>query len=241
MSKDVEKTKPQALDNFADFDTSVEGDDDRSVGGLLIGTRLKFTNDVKRVTHPNGDDCTGRVLLASNVRRTEVKWGPTPGAPPVDHRELKPGDKFRDMETLNETCPKSEWREDFNGKPKGPWEIQHVLEFADLETMERFSWPTSTVGGSIAITELVDRILMKRQFYKRIDIWPLVKLAHRFMPTRFKGRERPYLEILDWYWPNKDTDDKIEAAPTQPKSLPPALQQVPEPTLAQEMDDSLPY
>ncbi len=80
---------------------------------------------------------------------------------------------------------------------------------------------------------------MKRQFYKRVDIWPLVKLSHRFMKTRFKGRERPYLEILDWYWPNKD--DKIEAAPSQPLSLPPALQQVPEPSLAEEMKDSLPF
>jgi hypothetical protein len=237
---EVTKRQPQALDNFGDFDDSIEGTDDLPTSGRLIGTRLKFTNDAKWVTHPNGGDCTNRVLLATNIRRKEIKWGPKPNAPPVDSRELKSGEKFRNMDVLNATCPKSEWRDKF-GKFVGPWEIQHVLEFADLESMERFSWPTSTDGGNICVHELVDRINMKREFYKRVDIWPLVKLSHCFMPTKFGGRERPDLKIKDWFWPNKDKDDKIETAQPQPKSLPPALQQVPELTLEEALQDKLPY
>ncbi len=155
MSNEVTKPEARALDNFADFDVSTEGDDDgRSSGGLLVGTRLRFTNEWKWLT-TNEEDCSGRILLASNVKRVEIKWSRESGGPPVDSRELKPGEKFRDMEALNETCPRTEWRTDFNGQPKGPWEIQHVLEFADLATMERFSWPTSTIGGSIAVSELI--------------------------------------------------------------------------------------
>jgi hypothetical protein len=235
MSNEVVKPEARALDNFGDFDDSIEGDDDgRTAGGLLVGTRLKYTNEATW-ENSNGDNYTGRVLLATNIRRTEVKWG---ADAPLEVRELGAGEKFRDLDALNDTIPKSEWRESF-GKLAGPWVRQHVLEFADLESMERFSWPTSTVGGNICTHELVDCINMKRQFYKRVDIWPLVKLSHCFMQTKFGGRERPYFEIKDWYWPNKD--DKIEAAQSPPKSLPPALQQVPEPTLKEELRDELPY
>jgi hypothetical protein len=242
MSKnEVAKPKSQVLDNFGSFDDSVEGaEGDRQSGGLLTGTRLKFTNEA-RWEDLNGDDRTDQVLLATNVRRTEVKWGIESGTPPVEVRELQPGDKFRDMEALNLATPKSEWREDFNGNPVGPWQIQHVMEFADLQTMERFSWPTATIGGGICVRELVSRIVMKRQLHERQDIWPLVKLTHRFMQTAWKGRERPYLEILDWYWPNKNEGDKIEAAPPQPKSLPSALERVPEPTLKEELKDELAF
>jgi hypothetical protein len=242
MSSELEKSKTtQMLDNFADFDTSVEGDDDRTLGGgMLVGTRLKFGNDAKWRTHPDGDDCSGRVLVASNIRRLEIKWGLVPNSPPIDHRELKSGEKFRNMKELNEACPKEEWRESF-GKMVGPWQIQHVLELCDLSSMEKFSWPTSTIGGSVAIEQLVDRILMKRQFFKRVDIWPLVRLSNRFMRTKWQGRERPHLEIIEWYWPNKGESDKIEAAPTQPKSLPPALAKAPEVSPSEEMDDNLPY
>jgi hypothetical protein len=256
MSSDLEKLKTTTmLDNFADFDTSVEGDDDRPTSGRLVGTRLKFTNQATWVTHPDGTNCSNRILTVSNVRRTEVKWGVVKNRPPIDSRELKAGEKFRDMEVLNAQCPKEEWRMSF-GKLKGPWEIQYVLEFVDLTTMDRFSWPTSTIGGSIAVEELVDRVVMKRQFYKRDDIWALVRLTHRFMRTDWEGRERPYLEIVDWYWPKKGEENKLEAAPTEqkalpstpetvssaaPETVPPALEKVPEPTLKEEMKDELPY
>jgi hypothetical protein len=237
MINEVTKPKPQALDNFGDFDDSVEGDQGRVAGRLLVGTRLKFTNEATWET-VNGDDYTDRVLLATNIRRLEIKWGETG---PIDHRELQPGQKFRDLEALNALCPRSEWREDFNGKPKGPWEYQYVLELVDLETMERFSWPTATIGGGICIRELVDRINMKRRLEKRADMWPRVRLSHCFMKTKYKGRERPDCKIVDWYPPeDADKHDRIEAAPTQPK-LPPAREQAPEPSLKEEMNDEVKF
>jgi hypothetical protein len=226
---------PQALDNFGDFDDSVEGDNNRA-GGLLVGTRLKFTNEATWET--DGDDYTDHILLASNIRRMEIKWGEN-GPIREETRELKPGQKFRDLEALNALCPKSEWREDFNGQLVGPWQRQFVLELANLETMERFSWPTSTVGGSICCRELADRINMKRRLEKRVDLWPLVKLSHCFMKTRFKGRERPDCKIMSWYPPEEESkNDKIEAAPTQPKLLP-ALEPASEPSLQEELKDKI--
>jgi hypothetical protein len=236
MSNEVSKPEPRALDNFADFDDSIEGDDDGRMVGTLVGTRLKFTNEA-RWEDPEGNDYTDRVLLASNIRRTEVKWG---ADAPLEVRELAAGEKYRDLESLNETVPKSEWRKGFDGQLRGPWQRQHVLEFCDLETMERFSWPTSTIGGSIAIHELVDRIMLKRKFYRRLDIYPLVKLAQRHMKTKYGGRERPHLEVKDWKCPENvgGGGSKIEGAQQQALSQ---MQSVPEPSLAEEMKDSLPF
>jgi hypothetical protein len=75
MSNEVDKPIPQALDNFGDFDDSIEGadDDGRSAGRILTGLRLKFTNEACWRT-PDGDDYTGRELTAINVRRMEIYW-----------------------------------------------------------------------------------------------------------------------------------------------------------------------
>lgn len=206
MTNEIAKPKPQALDNFGDFDESVEGDDDRRVGGTITGTRLKFTNDATWVT-VNGDDFTDGVLLATNIRRWEIKW--IDGRPSPESRELQAGDKFRDLDALNELCPRSEWRDCF-GKMKGPWEQQYVLELADLKTMDQFSWATSTVGGRWAAGELVDRVNKKRRYEGRNDLWAFIKLSHCFMKTQWKGRERPDCKIVDWYSPPK-SEAVIEA------------------------------
>jgi hypothetical protein len=211
MTNQVTKRKPMALDNFADFDESVEGDDDKRFGSALVGTRLKFTNDATWVS-VNGEDFSDRVLLATNVRRLETKW--IDGLPSPESRELQAGDKFRDLDALNETCPRSEWR-DCWGTMKGPWERQYVIEFADIKTMEQYSWPTSTTGGCWAASELVDRINKKRRLEGRNDLWAYVKLSHCYMKTKWKGRERPDCKIVDWYSPPK-SEAVIEPAPAQP-------------------------
>ena len=131
---EIVKKQAQPLDNFADFDDSVQsvdGDTDQSVGPRLVGVRLKFTNQARWET-PEGTDLTGCILLAANIRRTEVKWGDTA---PIMVVELEPSDKYRDLDAVNETIPKSEWRKGPNGKFGGPWERQHVVEFVDIATM----------------------------------------------------------------------------------------------------------
>ena len=56
----------------------------------------------------SGDNFTDRVLLAGDIRRMEVKW--IDGRPAPESRELKQGEKFRDLDAVNELCPQSEWR-----------------------------------------------------------------------------------------------------------------------------------
>jgi hypothetical protein len=236
MSNDIDKPKVHALDNFADFDESVEGDEEGRFGGLLVGMRLKFTNTAAWLG-VNNKVFTDRVLLANNVRRTEVKWGTVQNKPPLETRELQPGQKFRDLEALNELCPRSEWRMSY-GQLKGPWERQYVVEFADLASMEQFSWPTSTIGGGIAVRDLVKRTLMKRQFENREDVWPVVKLSNCFMRTGYDGRQRPDPKIIDWYRP-KEESKQVEAVPT-PQLASPATAPAVEPSSKPAEPDSKP-
>jgi hypothetical protein len=246
---EIVKKQAQPLDNFADFNDSVQpvdGDADQRVGLRLAGILVKFTNEARWETR-EGTDLTGRELLAANVRRTEVKWGEDA---PVEVIELGPGDKYRDLDAVNETVPKSEWREGPDGKPRGPWQRQHVLELVDVATMERFSWPTSTIGGSRAIIELRDRILLMRKF-RGGDVYPLVVLADTFMPTRFGGRQRPHLPVKGWVRVGEGSIEPISTAPRPQLMAPvtpaassqqaPTLQSVSEPTLQEQMGDKVPW
>lgn len=134
MSEIVKHTTPQPLDNFASFSTQTEGDSEHFTS-TLRGVRLKFTNEATWKT-ANGADFSDRELVVVNSHRTEVKWG---DGKPIEVRELGPGDKYRNLEVLNDSCPKSEWREGFDGKLHGPWQRQHILEFTDPVSMDVYS------------------------------------------------------------------------------------------------------
>ena len=112
----------QALDNFGDYDDNIESVDRESNRAAFVGDRYKFTNEAKW-EDPNGVDHSGRLRVPTNIRRTEIKWGD--GAP-VEVVELQPGEKYRDLDALNESLPRSEWREGPDGKLHGPWVRQHV-------------------------------------------------------------------------------------------------------------------
>ena len=142
---------------------------------------------------------------------------------------------------LNASCPQSEWREGFDGKLHGPWQHQHVLELVDPVSMDGFSYPASTIGGTIAVTALRDSIIRMRQF--RGDcVYPIVQLSHCPMKTRYGGRERPYFIIKTWIRLGGDGAKAVSATP--PVLLPGTVASVTagaptvsEPTLREEVDD----
>jgi hypothetical protein len=135
-------------------------------------------------------------VIVVNVRRTVLKWGKDKKRPP-ETIFLKAGEKIPDLEKRNEETPKSEWVEGFDGKPKGPWQAQHVVYMIDPISIDQYSYPTSTIGGGIAVRELIDRIIWMRRF-RGNAVYPVVQLATRFMPTNYSGRLRPHFEIVDW-------------------------------------------
>src|SRR5215471_1471858 len=114
-----EKTAKELIENAVKevmdgFDTYGDELDRR----LLKGTQIKFTNAYTWVTRAGEEMPTNEDFIASDVVRVEAYWTKDKNAPPKT-RVLLPGEKFRDLKTLNEETPKSEWR-DYCGQLKGP-------------------------------------------------------------------------------------------------------------------------
>ena len=79
-------------------------------------------------------------------------------------RILEPGEKFPDLEKLNANTPQSEWREGPDGKLHGPWQNSIPRLSARPGHAERFTYAASTIGGGIAVRDLVDRTRWMRKF-----------------------------------------------------------------------------
>ena len=169
------------------------------------------------------------------------------------------------MVALNKSAPRSEWHEDLNGKMVGPWQAQRIVYLLDPKTMTKYTYPTATVGGSICIRELTDRVRWMRKF-RGPGIYAVVTLNHTHMNTRFGGRERPDLRIMRWVQfgdggkvlpapaggpvpssggvtaPAETSPATLHhAAPLAPGRQPLADKEVVEPSLGEQMDDGLPF
>jgi hypothetical protein len=142
------------LDGFDGFTDEAEGEDqDQFAAGRVIqGMRINFTNEATWVDAAKQKLPTDLELIVWNVGRIVQKWGKDnlPCEPPII---LAPNQKFPDIKAMNEKCPKSEWRERY-GKLEGPYQAQHVVYMLDPRTMNKYSWPTSTGGGHICVSEL---------------------------------------------------------------------------------------
>jgi hypothetical protein len=163
---------------------------------LLQGMQIKFTNAYTWVTRAGDEVPTDVDFIAADVKRVEAYWTKDKNAPPKT-RVLLSGEKFRDMKKLNEETPKSEWRE-YNGQLKGPWENQHYLYLLD-RLMKKYTYVASTIGGNIAVPELVQQVKDARLAYGP-DVYAKVRLSDTWMKTSHSkdGRQRPHFIITGY-------------------------------------------
>src|SRR6516225_6431995 len=236
------------IDNFAGWDDGIEGDDVPVSAGLIQGTLIKFTNDARWVTREGEELPAGLELAAVDVLRVVQKWK---DQLPVETIILEPYQKFPDIEKMNEETPREEWVERF-GKMCGPWQGQHILYLLNPKTMDKYTYPTGTTGGHIAIRELRDKIVWMRR-YRGSNVYPVVTLSDTFFPTGYGGRQRPHFVIERWVRFGGEGGD-VEALPAPTSSPSPASTEAPaaqttsqsdlplvqEPSLAEEMNDELP-
>jgi hypothetical protein len=199
-----DSTALSAADNsFAGFVDSYEGEDeDEAVSQrMILGTRIKFANDAKW-TNAQGDELDPQLhLIVVEMKRVVNKW-PVNLGPPIDTMEVAPGRPWPNIKQLNDACPQSEWRTDFNGNPKGPYEPQRLLYLLDPVTLDKYTYPTNTIGGTRALSELADKIAWAQK-YRGPGVRPLVHLSSIWMPTKYSGRMRPHFVVLpDWILPD---------------------------------------
>jgi hypothetical protein len=246
MSYEVRKNYP-AVEGFEDW-----AGDGQQFARVILGEKWQFTNDGIWV---NADDVVispDREVVVVDTARVLQKWI---DQKPVETSFLASGE-HPDIEQLNEACPRSEWSEDLNGKPRGPWQLQNVVYMVDMSSMQRFTFPTGTVGGGICVGELKDAVRMMRKF-RGPGVYPVVSPSSKVMKTRFGKRQRPHFVIKRWI--SFGPEGTAALPPASPPSLqPPAPSSqgvspaqsnnvmpsgtlvVEEPTLHEELNDSLP-
>jgi hypothetical protein len=250
---DIVKKDPASIDNFAGWKDGVEGDDRPEGAGIIQGTLAKFSNEAAWITR-DGDELSADLeLVAVNVARVVQKWQ---DQQPVETIILEPNQKFPDVEELNEKVPKKEWVEGPDGNLRGPWQAQHIVYLLDPKTMDKFTFPTGTTGGRIAIRDLVDKTTWMRRL-RGPNVYAVVLLSNTFMNTKWGGRQRPHFKIIRWV--------SLGGAGSQVEALPPApsattqtqpdlfaksanttpqsdlpLNEVKEPSLKEELNDEIP-
>jgi hypothetical protein len=157
--------------------------------GLIRGEKLKFSNHAEWLS---GDRAIAadRDFIVIKLLRATQKWL---DGKPAETRILDENECFPDLEVLNAEAPREEWQEAF-GQLRGPWQNTTFVYLLDPVTMEAFTWPTDTVGGSIAIRELKDATLRAR-LLRGANLYPRVRLADKHMSTNYGDRQRPYFNI----------------------------------------------
>jgi hypothetical protein len=118
--------------------------------------------------------------------------------------------------------------------------------------MDKYTFATGTAGGKIAIRELRDKLVWMRRL-RGPNVYPVITLADKFMNTKWGGRQRPSFRIVRWVslgsesgqvevlpppsppmTPKEQLDPQTTAQPELP------LNEVKEPSLAEDMDDEIP-
>jgi hypothetical protein len=233
---DIMKKDPTVVDNFEGWEDGVEGDDRPEGAGIIQGILAKFTNEATWVTRDDEVLSADLELVAVDVARVVQKWS---DGRPIETIILEPHQKFPDIEEMNEKVPRKEWAEGPDGKLRGPWQAQHILYLLDLETMDKYTFPTGTAGGGIAVGELRDKLMWMRRL-RGPNVYPVVTLSDTFMKTKWGGRQRPHFKIVRWVRLG-DEGSEVEALPpptTAQSDVP--LSTVEEPTLAEELNDEIP-
>jgi hypothetical protein len=189
-----------------------EGGDNEDGDRVIQGALIRFTNEATWIIGDGEELSSDLELIAVKVRRVVQKW--KDGAP-VETIILRSGEKWPDVEMMNEAVPRKEWEEGPDGEPRGPWQAQYIVYLLDPQTMDRFTYATGTVGGGIAVRDLINKVKDKRAYHCMDNIYAVIALTDVYMATRFGGRQRPHLAVKRWI--TFGDGDKVLPSPDAPK------------------------
>src|SRR6516225_9078973 len=202
MSELVKSLKSETalinLDGFAGYTDESENQDQEDFAPharIIQGTRISFTKQAVWVNREKQPLPKGLLLLVANVLRVVQKWGPD-GMPAGDPRILKPGEKWPDVEAMNEKCPKTEWRKYFD-QPVGPYQRQSIVYLRDPYTWAIYTWPASNPSSLSCVSDLTEQTRWNRAATKEKAAHPVIRLTSRLWSKKW-GTPGPYYTILTW-------------------------------------------
>src|SRR5262245_32841758 len=182
MSNELAKKATAEIDGFTGYEDATEGAQERG-GQVIQGRIIKFTNEATWETNDGEEIDENREFVAVDIARVVQRWH---DQKPIETIVLAPYQKFPDVKALNDAVPREEWVEGPDGNPRGPWQAQHIVYLLDPTTMDRFTFPTGTIGGAIAVRDLTDKVKWMRRF-RGENVFAVVSLRDVFMNTKFGG------------------------------------------------------
>jgi hypothetical protein len=231
-------------DGFDGYVDRVEGDDSPAQEGIIRGAMLKFSATAEWERRDGETIGPGVKLIVTDIVRAVLKWSANKNERP-EAKIIPPGRPFPDVAAMNEAIPKEQWRQGPAGL-QGPYQAQQAVVMLEPKSMDTFTYTTSSIGGFIAVRELVDKVTTMRKY--RGPVSPIVTLGDVAMRTRFGERRRPHFSIVDWIRMGGPDEPKQAAlpAPSPVIEVKPAAaadsMKIAEPlTLKEEMSDEIPW
>jgi hypothetical protein len=196
----------------------------------VVGNLIKYTSD-NGWTESGLQVESNKKLAALAVNKVLQRWQEERVIETIAQKPLP------DAEEMNAAIPEIEWDKGPDGKPRPPWQLAHIVYLLDIETCEKFTFVSASIGAKIAVCALQDRVAWMRKL-RGADVVPQVELSFKPMSTRFGMRKRPDFKIVGWL----DLRAGAGASPSALHQLPPIeLNEVAPPTTAEEMNDALPF
>jgi hypothetical protein len=202
--------------------TAVDSDDnfgapathDRIIQGTLIRCVDGRWHDRDKLPVPSK-------LLALATFTVVQRWRDQKPEETIDGRvSLLP-----DVDELNAAIPEREWEDGINGK-RPPWQRSEIVYLLDEAEAQKFTFASGTVGATIAVEDLRDRVKWMRRL-RNARVIPVVELDNKPMKTRHGGSKlRPHFKITEWCTIGGD-------------KATPLIEHVKPPTVAEELNDKI--
>jgi hypothetical protein len=133
-------------------------------------------------------------LMALGTAQAAQRWKDNL---PIETIVKCPGKPLPDVDELNRKIPKKEWEVGLDGEKRPPWVRQHIVYLLDPVDASLFTFINSTIGASIAVERLKDKVKWMRALRSE-KVVPVVKLDAKPMPTKKGMKQRPEFTILEW-------------------------------------------
>lgn len=170
----------------------------------------------------------GTKLLAWATTQALQRWR---NKLPVQTVIKKSGAPLPDVDELNSKIPQAQWETGLNG-PRPPWVKQQIVYLLNPIDGGEYTFISSTTGAAIAVERLRDKVKNMRML-RGEQVVPVVELGSKSMATKFGTKLRPDFGVVEWR--NLGGPTAAQAALTHEIGT-----KVEAPTLAEELNDSLP-
>jgi hypothetical protein len=151
---------------------------------------------------------------------------------------------FPSADELNDEVPREQWQKGPSGELQGPWQKAWFVYLLDVQSGERATFVTTSIGGSICVTELRENIAWMRKL-RGHAVAPIVLLKLKPFPTKYGMKQQPWLRPVRWVGLGTDAGiaEQLEHKP-ELKALPdaagPQLKDVKPISTKEAINDELP-